>query len=239
MLLHGFTGDPGAWDGVVACLPAGRAVAREVLLGHGPGGGPDAPSWDAEVARLAGRIAPRGPVHLVGYSLGARVALGVAVARPDLVARLTLVGARPGLTDAAARAERVAEDEGWARLLEAEGIAAFVARWEALPLFASQARLPTAARAAVRARRLARDPGGLARALRVLGLGRMPDLRPRLAEVSCPVDVVRGADDVRFAAPSAALRAGLPRATGHVAPGVGHDVPLEAPAALAALLAPT
>ena len=120
VLLHGFTGAPDVWDPVTACL--GGPTVAETLAGHHadllePGGFAD------EVLRLRARLAGRAPVHLVGYSMGARLALALSLAAPAWVRRLTLIGVNPGLEDDAARAARVAADEAWARLLETEGIA--------------------------------------------------------------------------------------------------------------------
>src|SRR4051812_450816 len=47
----------------------------------------------------------------VGYSMGGRLCLRLALDRPDLVKALVLVSTSPGLGDPKARAERVAADE--------------------------------------------------------------------------------------------------------------------------------
>lgn len=228
VLLHGFTGAPASWDRVLARL--GRRDALRPALGL-------APSFEAEVDRLAGewRAAGLAPVDLAGYSMGARVALGLAVRHPDRVARLTLVGVHPGLETDAERAERAAGDERWAALLEREGVARFVAAWEDQPLFATQLALPPDVRAAHRAIRLAHAPDALARALRALSLARMPSLWPALPGLAVPVRLVVGEADPKFRALAARAAALLARATLQVVPGCGHDVPLEDPAAFAAL----
>ena len=216
-LLHGFAGDPAAWDDVRAALPDAHAYA---LPGHG--GGPVAASWDANLAQVAAAL--RGDELVVGYSLGARVALGlVATGR---ITRAVLVSVNPGIPDAE-RAARRASDARWAELLRTGGMAAFVAAWEAQPLFATQTRVSPTRLAARRARRLALDPEQLARSLETMGLAEMPDHRGALDH---RVTLIAGADDPRYAA----IAAAAPRH--HLVTGAGHDVPLEQPAALAAAL---
>jgi 2-succinyl-6-hydroxy-2,4-cyclohexadiene-1-carboxylate synthase len=218
VFLHGFTGDPTSWDEVRGRV-GGLALP---LAGHAPG--LLAPTrWDAEIARLARAVAPRAPVRLVGYSMGARVALGLVAARPDLVERAILVGVHPGLADPARRAARAAEDAAWMRLLDG-GIAPFVSAWEARPIFASQS---PELRARERARRLRHDPRGLQIALAALGLAAMPP--HSLAAMSRPLLVVAGAADEKFHALANGARLRLVE-------DAGHNVVLERPAALAALI---
>ena len=236
VFLHGFLGDAGAWERVRAALPA-HAAFLPALLGHGEDGG-DAETFTDEVDRLARRIESAGMrgAHLVGYSLGARVALGLLVRHPRLFSRATLIGANPGLPGAAARSERIAADERWAERLTPAGLPAFLAAWEAQPVLALHRPIPDAIRAQMRARRLRHDPAGLAKSLRVLGLGQMPDFTPALAGIPVFVHLVAGARDDKFVALSQAMLPRLPRARLTLVPGAGHNVPLEAPEPLAAAL---
>lgn len=229
--LHGFTGGVESWR---ATSEEARVVfTTPAILGHGASA-PEVTSFTGEVDRLARVL--RGRVDLLGYSLGARLALGLAIRHPERVRTLTLVGVNPGLDDAdAARARREA-DEVLARALERDGLEAFVDRWERLPLFASQRALPAALQAARRRQRLAHDPAGLARALRVLGLGSMPSWWDALPALPMPITLVVGGDDLKFRGIAERFRDRRPSTRLKVVPGVGHDVTLEAPAALARLL---
>ncbi|MBE7448907.1 MAG: hypothetical protein HS111_08430 [Kofleriaceae bacterium] len=109
---------------------------------------------------------------------------------------------------------------------------------EAQPLFATQVRAP-AARARRRQERAALDPGGLAAAREVLGLGAMPDLRPALAARAGRARLVVGADDARFLAIARTLAHASPELRCDVVDGSGHDPTLEAPRALADVIART
>ena len=238
LLLHGFTGGPESWVHVRARLPAAIRVAAPAILGH-RGASSRAESFTAEVDRLAGEATSRlgARFAVAGYSLGGRLALGLAIRHPERVTRLTLLGARAGLSDAAERAARIAEDEAWAAKALAEGADAFATQWEARPLFAGpEAKLAPELRAARRALRRQHAPEGLARALRVLGLGRMPDYGPALASLNLPVTLVVGEDDGKFRELAVAMARTLPRARQVVVADAGHDVVLAAPERVAALL---
>ncbi|HET9622186.1 MAG TPA: alpha/beta fold hydrolase, partial [Kofleriaceae bacterium] len=154
VFLHGFAGDPANWDDVTI------AGDRLVLPGH-VGGGPVAPTWDDNLRAIGARLA--GADVVIGYSLGARVALGLVAA--GVVPRAVLISVNPGIADAERPARR-ASDAAWAARARTGGLADFLAAWQAQPLFASQARAPADRRAARAARRsrlageqLARRPG--------------------------------------------------------------------------------
>jgi 2-succinyl-6-hydroxy-2,4-cyclohexadiene-1-carboxylate synthase len=213
VLIHGFAGDPAVWD------PVGLDGVRIALPGH-PGGPPVAADWASNLAAVAERL-PACDVA-IGYSLGARTALGLVVA--GHVPRAILISVNPGLA-AAERPARRASDAAWARLARERGTAAFLDAWQAQPLFASQARAPADRRAARHARRLALDAEQLARSLEAMGLAEMPDYR---AAVDGRFALIAGADDAKYRA-----IAGAPAAPLRLIADCGHDPLLEQPAALA------
>lgn len=226
VLLHGFTGSAESWNGVLARLPT-RAALRPTLVGHGARA-EGVRTFDDEVDRLARAMGPT-PAHLAGYSLGARLALGIAVRHPERVSRLTLVGVHPGLASPAEREERRRSDRRWIELLETCGIDAFVDAWSAQPLFATERRLPETLREARRKERLAHDPKELARSLGITGLAEMPDFRPHLGEIRVPVTLMTGGLDEKFSALAEELSSLLPSARRTLAPEAGHDLLLERP----------
>ncbi|HVK73327.1 MAG TPA: alpha/beta fold hydrolase [Kofleriaceae bacterium] len=229
VLLHGFAHTPGSWQEVAASL--GGELHPWPTPGH-DATAPVAATWDETIAGLAATL-PAGAIA-VGYSYGARVALGLLA--HDAVEAAVLIGVNPGLADPDARALRRTEDARWAELLRARGTEAFLVAWEAQPLFTSQVRAPAAVRARRRAERSSLDPAALAGALEVLGLGAMPDLGPALAARADRAHLVVGADDYRFRtiAGDLAARTGIPV---DVVDDSGHDPTLEAPAALATIIA--
>jgi len=235
VLLHGFTGSAAAWGAHLGAFATGRRVIAVDLPGHGGSPAPDGGLWDVADA-VATTVARCGVdrADWLGYSLGGRVAMHVALRHPDRIDRLVLESASPGLDDAAARTARAADDDALADTLERDGLTAFVDRWLAQPLFASQARLPAPVRAAERARRLAASPAGLAAALRAMSVGRQEPLLAWLAHVRRPTLLLAGADDAAYRAHAARMAAVLPDARIVVVPAAGHTTHLENPAAFRA-----
>ncbi|HEY4159217.1 MAG TPA: alpha/beta fold hydrolase [Polyangiaceae bacterium] len=235
-LLHGFTGSPKSFAAVLEGLQ--RPALTPPLLGHsGAPASAETGSFEQEVDRLAALTAARAPLTLVGYSLGARLALGLTVRHPALVASLLLISGHPGLITSEEREARVLADRHWQTLLEERGLEAFVTAWQAEPIWNSQARLPLELRERKRHERLSHDPLGLARSLEVTGLGRMPSYRERLAEIRVPVCLVAGALDAKFCALAGEMADALPRAQVVYAPDAGHDLLLERPDLITELLA--
>lgn len=244
VLLHGFTGAPAAWDDVLARLDSGREVVRPALLGHAPErvdtelADPPA-SFDDAVDRLAAQLRSagvRGGAHLCGYSLGGRMALGLLDRHRPLFAAATLVSANPGIDDGA-RAARAEGDERWAAMAEQQGLEAFLTAWGAQPLFATQQSLDGASLEAQRRWRGGHRAEGLALSLRCTGLSRMPSYWAMLPDLDLPVHLVVGEKDAKFRALAERANAALPRSVLSIVPDCGHNVPLEAPAATAGLLA--
>lgn len=233
VLLHGFTQTGRSWDAVREALGSQRYTAHAPdLRGHGSAAGARPITFDAIAADVLGL--GDGPFALAGYSMGGRLALHTALLAPARVTRLVLVSATAGIVDARARAERRAADEALARRMETASIEEVAAAWGAQPLFATQS---PRVRAAAHADRLRNDPSALAASLRGVGTGAMVPRWDRLGELAMPVEVVVGALDEKFVGIGRQLAAHLPHARLTVLPGVGHAVPLEAPAALAAILA--
>jgi 2-succinyl-6-hydroxy-2,4-cyclohexadiene-1-carboxylate synthase len=238
MLIHGFTGSPRSWDEVVARAGLHQEPLLPTLLGHGSRWQHAKPrAFEDEVSRLASLASGLERPRLVcGYSMGARIALGMLASQSDLWDGAVLIGAHPGLADEAARAERRNVDSARMDLLKNEGLEAFVDAWEALPLFDTQQRISREVLAKQRELRLRHDADGLARALEVLGLAEMPDYGPALSSIPVPITLMAGACDSRFSSIALTLAEASVHIDAVLVEGVGHNVVLEAPAAVAAAL---
>jgi 2-succinyl-6-hydroxy-2,4-cyclohexadiene-1-carboxylate synthase len=232
ILLHGFTQTGRSWQPLGHAL-AGRyrAIAPD-LPGHGDFAERRPASFAACDAYLRALI--DGPVTLAGYSMGGRLALHAALALGGQVTRLVLIGASPGLADPAERAARRTADEALADRIEQIGLEAFVREWAEQPLFDG---IPRGIAEQVQADRRRNTPAGLAAALRGLGTGAMPPLWDRLGELAAPVELVVGERDEKFRAIAQRMAAALPAARLHVVPGAGHAVHVEAPGAVAEIIA--
>ena len=230
ILLHGFTQTGASWQPVLDRLyldppleivtPDQRghgeqSAARPILL----------PAMAADaMAQRAGEIA------LAGYSMGGRAALLAAVASPGRVTHLALISTTAGIEDDAERARRVAADESLAARIEGLPIEEVVDGWASQPLFSAQ---DPAVTAFAREDRLRNDPAGLAASLRGAGTGKMGSLWGSLPSLTMPTLVMVGEKDAKFRAIGERLAAALPDAELVVVPGAGHQLPLEAPEAVA------
>jgi 2-succinyl-6-hydroxy-2,4-cyclohexadiene-1-carboxylate synthase len=225
-LIHGFAGDPANWGEVVDQWQLPEAPLVVALPGHG--GGPVLGGWDANLATIARTIV--GCEVIVGYSLGARIALGL-LANSHAVFGV-LIGVNPGIAEAE-RLERQRSDAAWARMLRTEGLEPFFEAWEQQPLFATQQRAGSVVRAERRARRLRLDAEQLAQSLEQMGLGAMPDYKPTVSAQRDRIALLAGADDAKYTA----IARGLPARVFETVPDAGHDPTLEQPAVLAAAIA--
>ena len=233
VLLHGFTQTGASWAPVARALGERyRAVAPD-LRGHGGASATRPVSFDAVADDLDDLLPAAGAV-LAGYSMGGRIALDYALRRPERVRRLVLVGASPGLADAAERDRRRRADDELATRIEAIGVEVFAREWGTQPLFAGQ---PAAVARAARADRLRNTADGLAAALRGLGTGVMTPLWDRLGGLALPVVLVAGERDAKFRALGERMAAALPRAERVAVAGAGHAAQLERPEAVAAAIA--
>ena len=232
LLLHGFTGGASDW---AACWEGSAPALAIDLPGHGASEDPRG-SWDEAIGRLLDAL-PESIDRLVGYSLGGRIALGMLQAAPERFRSATIVSAHPGLSNPTERAVRRAADRCWIELLHRDGVPGFVCTWESLPLFAGQARLSAEALARQRAKRLSHRAEGLMASMAVFGLAEMPDTREDLRQFAGELAWIVGADDPKFVHIARQVSELRPNTNLRLLTDIGHNVLLEAPQQLAALLA--
>ncbi|MBX3051961.1 MAG: 2-succinyl-6-hydroxy-2,4-cyclohexadiene-1-carboxylate synthase [Caldilineaceae bacterium] len=234
VLLHGFTGSGASWtEHAVQFRAEGYGVLTPDLPGHGANlpANPDDYTIEAAANQLAAWLtdAQTGPVHLLGYSMGGRLALYFALHHPERVESLILESASPGLASAEERAVRQASDDALATRIEREGIPAFVTFWESLPLWKSQERLTQSARQWLHEQRLQNSAAGLARSLRGMGTGVQPSLWDRLADLAMPVLLMAGEEDAKFVAIARQMAEYIPHAQLVIVPQAGHTIHAEQP----------
>jgi len=234
LLLHGFTGSAASWSELRPALRDRSPVIAVDLPGHGRSSAPDDPRRYAlerladDLERVTDRLGVRAVVAL-GYSLGGRAALKFALRHPARVRGLILESTSPGIERADERDARARSDTELVELLQREGIAAFVDRWEMLPLWASQAALPPERRAALRTQRLSQSARGLANSLRGAGAAADPAVFDRLGDIRVPTLLVAGALDLKYVDYAMRMSERLADARVEIVPDAGHAVHLEQP----------
>jgi 2-succinyl-6-hydroxy-2,4-cyclohexadiene-1-carboxylate synthase len=167
---------------------------------------------------------------VVGYSMGGRLALYLALRHPDRCAGLFLESASPGLEDAGERAARRRADEEKAALLEGGDFRGFLHDWYRQPLFAPLSRDEDLLRRTIEDKGR-NDPAELAKSLRGMGTGSQPSLWGELPALRVPALAVAGRLDEKFVGISHRMASRAPGMRAAVVPGAGHNVHAEAPTA--------
>lgn len=230
LLIHGGTLDRRMWEPNMAALTERHRVVRCDLRGYGASPPPDGPYSHADDVRALLATLGIERAAVAGLSLGAGVALELALAHPDVVAALVLVDADlPGVPlDPQAR-EMMGVAFGHAR--DGDLDAAREA-WLATPLFAH-------------------SPAGVAAALRAIvddytfwhwsnpnpHVRLEPPAGGRGAEVGAPTLVVWGEHDAdQVIGNCERIARDIPDARTVVIEGAGHMSNMDAPAAFDAAL---
>jgi 2-succinyl-6-hydroxy-2,4-cyclohexadiene-1-carboxylate synthase len=187
------------------------------------------PSTFGGTARAIGGAG--GHAIYVGYSMGGRLCLRLAIDRPDLVSALMLVSASPGIANNREREARAEADEVLAESIEHDTVDAFLTYWLAQPMFAT---IPPNAPGLSDRRRLTTDY--LAACLRLLGAGVMEPMWNDLSKLTMPVLLVTGTLDEKYAAIARRMLERMHPGVAHVQLEGGHALPLEQPAVLGGLI---
>jgi 2-succinyl-6-hydroxy-2,4-cyclohexadiene-1-carboxylate synthase len=122
VFFHGFLGTGADWEAVCTFLPPIPCIAFD-LPGHGAS--PFMEEFVIDIPRF----------HLVGYSMGGRIAVAYAAKHPAQIASLTLLSTHPGLKTDEEKQSRFESDSKWAQLLHQLSIDDFLLRWYDQPIF--------------------------------------------------------------------------------------------------------
>ncbi len=240
LFLHGFMGSSRDFSNIMAALEERFRCVAVDLAGHGASVGLPYPgSYTFEgaarsVLRLLGELGISRPA-VVGYSMGGRLALWLALRHPERCCGLFLESASPGLEGETERAARRGADEEKATRLQSGDLEGFIEGWYRQPLFASLARREVLLRRIVDARR-SNEPKELARSLRGMGTGSGPSLWEELAGLRVPALAVAGELDEKYVGIARRMVDSSPQIRAAVIPGAGHNVRVEAPGVYIRLL---
>ncbi|MCX8001742.1 MAG: 2-succinyl-6-hydroxy-2,4-cyclohexadiene-1-carboxylate synthase [Anoxybacillus mongoliensis] len=232
LLLHGFTGSCQTWHPFISTWSRHMQCVAIDILGHGRTDAPSAVQrYDIEIiakdiAMLFEQLEIK-KAHILGYSMGGRLALTFAIRYPQYVRTLILESSSPGLKTEKERMKRREEDERLAQFIEKHGVASFVDHWENIPLFSSLQRLPKNMQQMLREERLQHTAIGLANSLRGMGTGAQPSWWETLHQLHMPTLLICGEDDEKFCRIASEMVQLLPNGTLITVPHAGHVVHME------------
>lgn len=234
LLLHGFTGSIENWRRQISFFEKYFAVVVIDFMGHGNSDAPGDPlryrmEWCTADLREIFDELEIGRAHVLGYSMGGRVALHFANAYPERVGNLVLESASPGIPDDKERAQRSANDAALAEKIERDGIEKFVEEWANSPLFATQSRLSEQTRAQLKQQRLQNNARGLANSLRSLSVGVQASLWKVLPTLNVRTLLIAGENDEKFREIASQMARAMPNAKLQIVRNAGHAVHLEEP----------
>ena len=233
VLLHGFLGSANDWSTLIGQLPDCDCIALN-LPGHGDACEQrlnqmaDFPRW------LNQQLQQRdiSNYHLLGYSLGGRLALQFAATQPAGLQSLLLENAHPGLSSEDERKARASADARWARQFYREPLTEVLAAWYQQPVFAD---LSPIERTSLIAERSQNNAAQLAHMLCCCSLAKQADLQTWLQDTSLPVLYLCGKQDLKFKAIGAQLAAQSVAVTQQTLAG-GHNLHRANPESMAAAI---
>ncbi|SFE37208.1 2-succinyl-6-hydroxy-2,4-cyclohexadiene-1-carboxylate synthase [Alteribacillus iranensis] len=234
LLLHGFTGSGQTWEYLIDDLKEDYFVIMVDIIGHGQSDHPrDVRKYD--IKRVAGDIKAIlhdlnfSSAHVLGYSMGGRLALTLACLYPEIVRSLILESASPGLKTREEREKRRHHDKKLANEISDKGISAFIKKWENIPLFASQNKLPVEQKQAIRSQRLKNTEVGLANSLLGMGTGAQPSWWDFLPRLNMQVLLITGELDVKFCEIARAMAREINSVKWVTVNDTGHTIHVESP----------
>ena len=218
--VHGFTQTRESWRPIASRFAPFRQVELIDLPGHGK-----TTATDIDLP-TAGRLLAKICAHhtVIGYSMGARVALHAALHTEAALSGLALIGAHPGIAADGERDERRRQDETLASRIEEVGVETFIEDWLSQPMFAAVRHLG-------RADRLSNTAHGLAESLRHLGTGTQDVLDDQLGRIRCPVLLMVGEKDTKFLQLAERMAERIETSRIVTIAGAGHACHLEQPEA--------
>lgn len=234
LLLHGFTGDHRTWLPLVKHWKESYQLIMVDILGHGKSNSPSNPnrynikSVASDLAFFLGKLNIE-KAHVLGYSMGGRLALTFAILYPEKVTSLILESSSPGLEFAEEKKARVEQDEKLANMILDQGLEKFVHYWEDIPLFSSQKQLEVKVQEQMRNQRLEQNPIGLANSLKGMGTGKQPSWWQELSNLKRPLLLLCGELDTKFCQLNGKMKDYAPHAQLYMFLEAGHAIHVEKP----------
>lgn len=224
--LHGFTQTGRSWYPVIDIMKTPIYAQLLDAPGHG-----NTTFADRDLQQIGADIVDTMSTGvLVGYSMGARMALHAALTGSPKITALCLISGTPGIDTQKERDDRIQQDNDLATRIEQIGTPAFLAEWLSLPLFSGLTDKTNQLND-----RLRNTATGLAASLRLAGTGTQLPLWDALSSVTIPVLIIAGEKDPKFVAIAQKMAELIPRCELHVMKDVGHTAHLEDPSQFAGI----
>ncbi len=228
-LLHGFMSDSGSMKSIGETLSGSYNLLYADLPGFG---GSKSRKYDYDMEDVSHGLSgilqrlKLDAVHVLGYSMGGRTALSLAVLYPEKVQSLILESASPGLLDAGEKEQRLETDKKRAQKIMGD-YRKFLDEWERMGLFQSQQNLSAEAFTEQRKMREAQQPEEVADSLLKYGTGAQPSYWSGLQHLKMPVLLIAGETDKKFVDINKKMADSIENAELKIVEGAGHNIHLE------------
>ncbi len=233
VMLHGFMGDSGIFGHLIRELSGFCNPVTVDLIGHGRTDAPADPERygsDDQTADLAGLFQYLG-LHnffLLGYSMGGRLALRVAINTQARISGLILESTTCGIEDSLEREKRIQSDRKNAgRILQ--DLRTFIDHWNRNPLFTAERPLPNELKEKLTSIQERQRPEGLANSLAGFGSAAMPSVRNRLKNITVPTLIITGRKDTKYTRLGREMSQQIPISNHYISDGSGHRVHIDDP----------
>lgn len=231
VFLHGWLGSHRDWLSVVKEISSRITCVVVDLPGHGenPPLPPDS-SWSfaSLTQMLYQRLSGLPPFHLIGYSMGGRLALHYTLQHPNTVRTLTLESCQPGLADPKQREARAQLDQQRSEHIQTHGLEAFLQSWYNADLFRSLHQ-QTELLSSLYQRRTQNDANSVATLLKELSPGLQPSLWEKLNDLETPTLLLAGALDPKYSEIMSQMQQRIPNSQLAIVSDAGHNIHLESP----------
>lgn len=232
VFLHGFMGSKEDWEPQVKLLGNRYSSLVIDLPGHGDSQLESHKVYTMDgCSRLVVDVLEELEISqaiLVGYSMGGRLSLYLALHFPQYFSELVLVSASPGFKELSDRHVRRRKDQNLANKLETGNFEEFLDRWYAKPIFASLGSDPERLEK-IKDKRKNNDVRFLAKSLRFMGAGMQQSFWDEMEKLTMPLCLIVGEQDEKFTRLAKEMAQCYKKTRMIVVPNAGHNVHEENP----------
>ncbi len=202
VFLHGFMGSGQDWDFIINHLSDQYLCITVDLPGHGKSADCQLEYYNfdntAEQIKLILTENSIEKANLAGYSMGGRIGLFFVFKYPDIINKLVLESASPGLVSENEKIDRIKQDVLAANKILKGNFEGFLRYWYSMELFGNLSK--TDKFEELIKNRLKNNREGLANSLNYMGTGKMSNFREKISGINFPVLYLAGGLDEKYKA---------------------------------------